>query len=138
MGDQAPQDYTTLLETAATHFQLRPLSYEETKQLITIKTNARDAHDSVTDLIYDRAQGHPFFTEQLIHSLQASNSVIIRDGICCIASTISKPSIILPDSIHRAIISRIDMLSPSQQLTLKVCFGFVVENWIFYFYFKYI
>jgi predicted ATPase/class 3 adenylate cyclase len=62
--------------------------------------------------ITNRAQGNPFYVEELLNYLH-DTGVDLRD-------TDAWSSLELPTSLHSLILSRIDQLTPSQQLSLKV------------------
>lgn len=91
----------------------------------------------IAELIQDKAQGHPFFSEELAYSLRDSGLIEIKDGVCVIAPGVNWAEIAFPDSVQGVITNRIDRLSPSEQMTLKVSsvigrvFSFAVLNEIF-------
>jgi class 3 adenylate cyclase/tetratricopeptide (TPR) repeat protein len=82
----------------------------------------------VADLVRERAGGNPFFAEELAHALHDSGVLLIKEGICTIAGDPSlDPGQVLdglrqsmPDTVEGVVLSRIDRLTPEEQLTLKV------------------
>ncbi|MDB5351001.1 MAG: hypothetical protein JWN86_2248 [Planctomycetota bacterium] len=74
---------------------------------------------AVASLIRDRAEGVPLFAEELALALRDAGVVQIEDGHCRLTGQDDLGLVTLPDSIHGAILGRIDRLGPSQQLTLK-------------------
>jgi tetratricopeptide (TPR) repeat protein len=74
---------------------------------------------AVERLIDQKAQGNPFFSEELAYALRDSGLIAIADGTCRIARDVDWEAVQFPDSIEGVITGRIDRLSPSQQLTLK-------------------
>ena len=75
----------------------------------------------VSKLIREKSEGHPFFAEELAYALRDSGVLLIEGHESRLASGLnSLATITLPDNLQAAITSRIDSLSPSQQLTLKV------------------
>ena len=102
------------------HFEemaLGEFSAEETKQLIALKLAAHvgeqtDVPAALLDRITERAAGNPFYIEELINYLQSLN-VDLHD-------VAALDALELPTSIHALVLSRIDQLSESQQITMKV------------------
>ncbi|CAK0739562.1 putative Adenylate/guanylate cyclase domain-containing protein [Gammaproteobacteria bacterium] len=83
----------------------------------------------IADLIDDKARGHPFFTEELVYALRDAGVIRIEAGQVHInprTTTGTEPAISdlhalgLPDTLQGLVTSRIDRLSPGQQLALKV------------------
>lgn len=82
---------------------------------------------AVGDVIADVAEGHPLFTEQLVRSLLERGAIRIEDHQCRAQLDLALPE--FPSTVEGLIRSRIDLLSPEEQLTLKVAsvFGRVVD-----------
>lgn len=122
LADPVPEAYRTLAELPRTRWQrLLPLSRNETYELVCQRLGVARAPEEVTALIYEKAQGNPLFTEEMSYTLRDSGLLTISDGVCWIApNTDDLSSLSLPDTIHSVITSRIDRLTPAQQLTLKV------------------
>lgn len=98
---------------------LKPLNDEETKALICQRLEVTSVPEAVTDLIRQKAQGNPFFSEQLVYTLRDSEYLYIEDGECHLGVE-EIPDVHVPDTVQGVITSRIDRLPPPQQLTLKV------------------
>ncbi|WP_129626233.1 AAA family ATPase [Candidatus Oscillochloris fontis] len=80
---------------------------------------------AIWHLIADRSQGNPFFSEELLHALRQNGLITVVGRECQIMARAGDPiqilnAVPLPSTIEGLIISRIDRLSPAQQLTLKV------------------
>lgn len=122
LSDPVPESYQRLLDLPRTRrLSLSPLSLEETQELICQRLGIARVPESITTLIYEKAQGNPFFTEEMTYTLRDSSQIIIADDVCWIdPATSDLSTLTLPDTIHNVIISRIDRLAPAQQLTLKV------------------
>lgn len=72
-------------------------------------------------MILEKAEGHPFFGEQLAYALRDSGLLVIENGVCRLAGPAEDLSVLdIPNTIEGIITSRIDRLTPQQQLTLKV------------------
>ncbi|MBA3532932.1 MAG: AAA family ATPase, partial [Ardenticatenales bacterium] len=93
--------------------RLNEFTPEEAEYLIAAQgsENAPIAPEVVQQLIV-RAQGNPFYIEELLNYLQ-DRGVDTQDG-----STLAQLE--LPTSLHSLILSRIDQLGERQQITLKV------------------
>jgi tetratricopeptide (TPR) repeat protein/class 3 adenylate cyclase len=100
------------------------------------------------DLVLAQAQGHPFFTEELVHTLNelsrlqrqqdgtwtlsAATIRALRDAKCLVKDTargtwalaptaqLVVANLGIPDSVHGVVLSRIDRLPEEHKLTLKV------------------
>jgi adenylate cyclase len=59
-----------------------------------------------------KAQGNPFYLEELVN--------LLRDRGLDLHTAQAQDAIELPDTLHRLILSRIDRLSESEQMTLKI------------------
>lgn len=67
---------------------------------------------AVIERISRRAQGNPFYIEELLNYLHAQGADLRHDWML--------DQMAWPDSLHSLILSRIDQLSESQRITLKV------------------
>lgn len=100
------------------HIELNELSHREAEQLIQAKIrqlfmNRETAvPDSLIRQITDRAQGNPFYVEELINYL--------HDRGTDLKNSSDLVNIELPTSLHSLILSRIDQLNEEQKLTLKI------------------
>jgi hypothetical protein len=76
--------------------------------------------EELRDLIVSRAEGNPFFSEELALALRDAGVIRVEDGVCRLAPGADLHSEALPTTLQGVITSRIDRLSVEQQLTLKV------------------
>jgi tetratricopeptide (TPR) repeat protein len=77
--------------------------------------------EALARLVEDKAEGNPLFTEELTIALRDAGLVRVNDGAVELASEV--PDVLarrMPQTVHGAITSRIDRLTPTQQLTVKV------------------
>ncbi|MBE7552310.1 MAG: AAA family ATPase [Anaerolineales bacterium] len=122
LTDPLLAEYNQLLQgPAIQRLKLEALSPEETVALVCQRLSAKSLPEPVSALIRAKAEGHPFFSEELAYALRDAGLIHLAGGECQLASetnTISELS--LPDTVEEVITSRIDHLSPSQQLILKV------------------
>lgn len=76
---------------------------------------------AVAALIHERAEGHPYFSEELAYALRDSGYLVVEGGTCRVAPGAGDlASLDLPGNVQGVITSRVDRLEPSLQLTLKV------------------
>ena len=105
-----------------TAISLAELTRDETAELIAVRlahfgltgnpsTGSEKAPPALVERLYTRAQGNPFYTEELLNSL--------RDQGLDPRLETSWQQADLPDSLHRLILSRIDRLVERQQITIK-------------------
>jgi class 3 adenylate cyclase/tetratricopeptide (TPR) repeat protein len=117
-----PTEYRQLRTDAATeHLQLEPLSAHDTLALVCDRLGVRQLPEPVAALIEERAQGNPFFSEELAYALRDAGLIRITDGVCTIApGTGDLSSVSFPDTMQGVVAGRIDRLPPGHELTLKV------------------
>lgn len=121
MGDRAPQEFQALAAAPTTkHFTLGPLAGDDAMELVKQRLGVRELPDSVTALIKDKAEGNPFFSEELAYALRDAGLIVIQDGVCKLAPGTDLVRMNFPYKVEDVIVSRIDLLSPTQQLALKV------------------
>ena len=96
------------------------MSPDDTVALVARRLGVTQLPDAVADFIRERAEGHPFFAEEIGYALRDAGLVRITDGRCELAAGQSLEHANLPGTVEGIITSRIDRLQPAQQLTLKV------------------
>ncbi|MBN1954506.1 MAG: AAA family ATPase [Anaerolineae bacterium] len=119
---ERPEAYQQLDEELATHrMQLGALSPRDVVTLVGHRLGVPTVPEPIVSLIQDKAQGNPFFCEELAYALRDARLVLIANGECRINPAAGDLSVLdLPDTVQGVITSRIDRLTPSQQFTLKV------------------
>lgn len=100
-----------------TFIQLTEFTQAEGEQLIQLKLEQAygseiQLPERFAELIMARSQGNPFYVEELLNYLKDRE---INPGDSAALAQID-----LPNSLHSLILSRIDQLSESQKITLKV------------------
>ena len=71
-------------------------------------------------LIRERAEGHPFYAEEIGYALRDSGHLIVSNGQCRLRDQSALSHADVPATIEGLITSRIDRLQPAEQLTVKV------------------
>ncbi len=121
VGDPPPLPYRLLLGLPGVlHLRLDALGPEDAATLAAARLGVPELPPPAVAFVVRRAQGHPFFTEELALALRDSGLLVIEAGKCRVAPGVDWGRIPFPDSIQGVITERIDRLTPSQQLTLKV------------------
>jgi class 3 adenylate cyclase/tetratricopeptide (TPR) repeat protein len=117
-----PTEYRQLRTGAATErLQLEPLSAHDTLALVCDRLGVRRLPEPVAALIEERAQGNPFFSEELAYALRDAGLIRVTDGVCTVApGTGDLSSVSFPDTMQGVVAGRIDRLPPGHELTLKV------------------
>lgn len=104
-----------------TTIRLGALHDYEIRELVCRRLDAEGIPDELAALINRRAEGHPFFAEELSVALRDSGAVVVQDGTCRLTGDITSVAThSLPDNVQGIVATRIDQLTPQHQLTLKV------------------
>ena len=116
-----PELREILAEPGTHHLQLQPLSLAETENLVCRRLGVTRLPPEVTSFIYEKAEGHPFFSEELASALRDAGIITIWDGECLLSHEAGDlRSVKFPDNLEAVITSRIDRLPQQHQLVLKV------------------
>jgi hypothetical protein len=120
--DPLPPAYRDLQQAAGVEWlHLDGLPPTDTLALVCQRLGVVALPNEVSLLILDRAEGNPFFSEELAYALRDTGVIRIADGVCTVAPGVGDlDAQAIPDTIQGVITSRIDHLPPSPQLTLKV------------------
>lgn len=122
LTEPLPAEYARLRQHPATHcIVLGSLAPAETLQLVAQRLGVERLPEPVGQLVLDKSQGNPFFSEELAYALRDAGLIQIENGICRVAPNAGDlSSISFPASVQGVVISRIDRLQPGHQMTLKV------------------
>jgi class 3 adenylate cyclase len=114
--------YRRLLQAPGTQrLVLDALSPEEVKALVCRRLGVSAVPEVVASFVQEKAEGSPLFSEELTYALRDAGLIQLVDGRCELAPGVGDiSSLHFPDTVHGVITSRIDRLTPNQQLTLKV------------------
>jgi tetratricopeptide (TPR) repeat protein len=117
-----PVDYTQLIgRPDGDHLVLDALPPADVEALVGARLGVTSLPAAVSGFIQERAEGNPFFSEELALALRDGGLIEVRDGICTTAPGVDDlRALDVPTTIQGVITSRIDRLPPQQQLTLKV------------------
>ena len=109
-----------LLQAGAERIRLGGLSDHDQDELIRSMIGATEVPEKITELIRNRARGHPFLCMELAQSLVEEGFVHIENGVCRLAPNVRLDEVPLPDTAQSAVMRRIDRLDPGPALALKV------------------
>ena len=107
-----------LFGDALTEIQLDPLSSDETRTLVASLLEIESIPAATRDLILAKAEGNPFFVEEVIRML-IDRGVIHREADLWIASP-NVASVEIPDTLQGLLLERIDRLPEESRRTLRV------------------
>jgi tetratricopeptide (TPR) repeat protein len=122
LTEPLPPEYSQLLRDPNTHqITLNTLPLADMVTLVCQRLGVASLPDSLAELIYTKTDGNPFFGEELAYALRDSGLITVANGECRLTPQAADfQSLYLPDTVQGVITSRIDRLTPPQQLTLKV------------------
>jgi class 3 adenylate cyclase/tetratricopeptide (TPR) repeat protein len=121
--ETVPAEYEQLRSAQdARYLRLEVLPQDDIFSLVCQRLEARALTPGVAALIYEKAEGHPFFSEELACALHDTGLLDIdAEGTCCLSPTAGDgEALAFPDTIQAVITGRIDRLPPGQQVALKV------------------
>ena len=96
---------------------LEPLAPVEAEQLMRLLLVIDDLPASVNARILERAEGNPFFLEEILRRLIDEGVLGCEEGRWCAAPGIE--DIELPDSVQGVLAARIDLLAPEDKRVLQ-------------------
>ena len=120
LSEPLPAGYTQLQRAA--HLQtlsLKALTPDEAYLLACEHLGVAGLPRPLVELLH-KAAGNPSVIEELVYQLRDDGYVTVVDGECQVLPDIDLQGVAFPTTAQGVIISRIDRLSPSEQLTLKV------------------
>jgi class 3 adenylate cyclase/tetratricopeptide (TPR) repeat protein len=100
-----------------TEIQLRELTPEQSRRLVTSLLRIQDLPATVADLILDKAQGNPFFVEEVVRALIDAGVVYRDDERWRARAVIDEMAV--PASIQSVILSRVDRLQADAKRVLQ-------------------
>jgi class 3 adenylate cyclase len=101
-----------------TEMRLDPLSIDDSRTLVSNLLTIESLPAETRDLILARAEGNPFFVEEVIRML-IDRGAIVREGDRWIA-TDKVAAVEIPDTLHGLLLARIDRLPADSRRTLRV------------------
>ncbi|MGI8550252.1 MAG: AAA family ATPase [Dehalococcoidia bacterium] len=122
LTDAAPPEYLRLRDASGARIvSLGPLQPDESVSLICNRLGVATVPEPIANLIQERAEGHPFYSEELALALRDRGLLIVEQGACRLRPEVGDLTTLrFPETMPAVITSRIDQLPPEQQLTVKV------------------
>jgi len=114
------QKASQIMGDAHLSIQLPPLTFEECTQLLNNLLGANTLPEKTRRLILNKAEGNPFFVEEVIRSLLDRRILTRADNGQRWAMTAGLEDITIPDTLQGVIMARIDQLSPEAKRLLQV------------------
>ncbi len=116
-----------LLERAAKNFIARhngivltPLSFQDGKQLLCNLLDTKILNEKLQKSILEKAEGNPLFLEEVVRTLMDNGALVQDNRSGQWRLTIAFEQIILPDTLHGVIMTRVDRLSDDVKEALKI------------------
>ena len=106
------------LGSSLTEFTLNALSETDSRQLVANLLAIEALPEQVRALILKKAEGNPFFVEEVIRMLIDRGAIVHRDGRWHASDDIG--SIEIPDNLQGLLLARIDRLPEEVKQTLRV------------------
>ena len=100
-----------------TPIELRPLDGDASNELIANLLKVEGLTDSVRTLILNKAEGNPFFVEEVIRSLLDAGIIVAEDDRFVATSNID--SIAVPDTLAAVLATRLDALPPEERKVVQ-------------------
>lgn len=97
--------------------ELAPLAEHESETLVANLLQIDDVPADMRRLVLSRAEGNPFFLEELLRSLIDAGAVLSKDGYALAGPNSELAQI--PDTLHGVIAARIDRLPPDDKRALQ-------------------
>lgn len=104
----------------ARRITLDTLSAADIEALVARRLGVDRLPPEIARLIHDKAEGHPFFSEELAYALRDAGLLRVSGGQARVSPGADLEALDFPTTIQGVITSRVDRLSASQQLTVKV------------------
>jgi class 3 adenylate cyclase len=103
---------------AFTEIVLEPLSEGESRELVANLLAIESLPERVRDLILTRADGNPFFVEEVVRMLIERGLIERRDGRWLARAEVD--SVDIPETLHGLLLARIDQLPDDARRSLRV------------------
>jgi class 3 adenylate cyclase len=101
-----------------TELHLAPLSERDSQELVSNLLEIESLPANVRDLILAKAEGNPFFVEEVIRMLIDRGNLARQDGQWIVAKPIN--TIDIPDTLQGVLIARIDRLPEDAKRVLQI------------------
>ena len=107
-----------LFGEALTEIRLQPLSEAESRALVANLLEIESLPQTVRDVILARAEGNPFFVEEVVRMLIERGVIERHDGRW--VATADVANVEIPETLHGLLLARIDQLPDAAKRSLRV------------------
>ena len=107
-----------LFGDALAEIRLEPLTEADSRSLVANLLEIESLPEAVRDLIMTRAEGNPFFVEEVVRML-IGQGVIVAQGDRWVA-TEEVSGIEIPETLHGLLLARIDQLPEAAKRSLRI------------------
>ena len=97
---------------------LTPLGHPDGRQMLTAVLGTPHIQDELATLVLDKAEGMPFFLEELVHALQETGAIELHDGQWRL--TPGSTGVSVPNTVEEVLMARIDRLPEGAKLVLQI------------------
>ena len=105
--------------TALTEITLNPLSEADSRQLVANLLEIEALPENIRDIILKKAEGNPFFVEEVIRMLIDRGAIVRKDDQRWAAGK-EIETMEIPDNLQGLLLARIDRLPDDVKRTLRV------------------
>jgi DNA-binding CsgD family transcriptional regulator len=97
---------------------LTPLAPPDGSQMLTALLGTPHIQDDLVRLVLDKAEGVPFFIEELVTSLRETGAIALQDSQWRL--TVRAPTVPVPDTVEEVLMARIDRLPEGAKSILQI------------------
>jgi class 3 adenylate cyclase/predicted ATPase len=120
-GDGPSSAAARLLATATVQrLYLGELGEGEIEELLVHQLGISSIPPEVAAFIAAKAGGHPLYAEELAYTLRDRGLIRIENAECTVGPGVTLSTVVLPHTLQGIITSRVDQMTPAQQMILKV------------------
>jgi predicted ATPase len=102
----------------ALELHLAPLTEQDSRQLVSNLLKVEALPDDLRAMILSKAEGNPFFVEEVIRMLIDQGQIASEEGQWKVAGNLE--SLDIPDTLQGVLMARIDRLPEDAKRTLQV------------------
>jgi len=108
----------TLGAAGFTEILLNPLSDSDSRLLVNNLLEIEALPDHIRSIILQKAEGNPFFVEEVIRMLMDRGALVKKDGVWAAGKEIE--TVEIPDNLQGLLLARIDRMPEDVKRTLRV------------------
>ena len=120
---EAEDELERISQIGSVHtFELSPLDFDSIRECMCMWLEADHVPDPAVNAVMAKSGGHPLFSEELTKLMRDTGALkkSRTENVYKLSKEAQSGQFDLPDSISKVMTSRLDRVTPSQQLVLKV------------------